>query len=377
MNLEAYHSQYRDERSAKTWCEEVAPLWDERFAQALLRHLPSLEQGTVLDIHCGHGFTSTAVLNRLPKAVKVLALQAESSLDTLAKAKIPGSKRNRIQFRPGNFDDVTVMPDQRFELALCNLVLGEAVPDWSSGLTELLRVVKNHGHVLASLVLRGTWREIDDIFAEVLQEQDLRSELAMLKKVQALRPTAHDLRHEVQNLGISPNDFWIEFSRFQILFRSGREFLYAPIIQQGPLELWRALLQKTASPQEIFKRLRETIDIYYRGHVLATTVVVGTLHIQKNGPGPKQDAIRQRHLQNAGEILAMLNSGAEPEENVHHTNALIGTDRHALYTEDNLSPPPARAQSGHNGANKKAKKVQKTVREQDIPAATPDKNDHD
>jgi hypothetical protein len=79
---------------------------------------------------------------------------------------------------------------------------------------------------------------------------------------------------------VEPDGFVLEQERSSLLFASGREFLFSPVIEHGPLRLWKAILGAHDKPQELFWKLKEAIDAYHADSVLSVTVVLGLLHIR-------------------------------------------------------------------------------------------------
>ena len=173
---------------ARVLDEEVSPVWHNRFAQLLLQYLPTDRPRLTLELHCANAQLTRELMSRLPDQSLLVALQAEPSLDTIARAKLDPRWLARAYVRPGTFDDVTSMQDQSYDLTIANLVLGEVVPDWLAGIQELVRVTKPGGDILATMPLHGTWAEINDIFAEILREAGLTREVALLARLVGLRP---------------------------------------------------------------------------------------------------------------------------------------------------------------------------------------------
>ena len=50
-----------DERVARVIDREVAPLWHDRLARMIWRHLGGESTGLVLDVHCGAGRTTAEI----------------------------------------------------------------------------------------------------------------------------------------------------------------------------------------------------------------------------------------------------------------------------------------------------------------------------
>lgn len=274
----------RDQRYARVVDREVAPLWHDRFARLLWRHLPVLPEGAlVLDVHCGPGHTSAELLERLSAGTRVVALEPQEALRTLAKARLQPFGE-RVYVKPGDLADITEMADDTYDLVVANLVLGEA-QDLAVALRELLRVTKAGGSVLLTLAMDGSWVEVEDLFREVLRAANLKDAARRLRHLGRLRPTGHELAKTIAELGIGPHHFVLEQERFHLLFGSGREFLFAPLIELGPLRMWKAILGDVQAPQELFWQLKESIDAYFSDSVFSVSVLAGLLHLRKSAPG--------------------------------------------------------------------------------------------
>src|SRR5690606_20739177 len=195
----------------------------------------------------------------------------------------------RVYFKAGDMDDVPSMANATYDLATANLVLGEQVVDWKAALAELMRVTKPGGQVLATLPMHGTWEEVEDLFEELLRDEDMRREVLALRRRRRRRPTPSRLVAGLQgqgaSLGFGGNDVVVEHERVERLFRSGREFLFAPVIEHGPLRLWKAIIGRAEKPQALCWRFKEAIDTYYAGHVLAVSVVAGLIRVRVPGVG--------------------------------------------------------------------------------------------
>ncbi|KIG11823.1 General secretory system II protein E domain protein [Enhygromyxa salina] len=275
----------REQKLARVIDREVAPIWHDRFARLLMRELPSAPETFALDIHSGAGHTTAELLQRLDESSRIVALGRDPWLMQVSKTRVRPEWKRRVYFKSGDIDDVTDMNDDTYDLAIANLVLGEQVVEWLPALAELIRVTKPGGQVLATLPLSGTWREVEDMFEEVLRDEDMRREVATLQMLRRRRPTPSQLVAGLQSIGLTEQDFVVEHEHFELLFRSGREFLFAPVIEHGPLRLWKAIIGRAEKPQALFWRFKEAIDTYYAGHVLAVNVVAGLVRVRVPG-GP-------------------------------------------------------------------------------------------
>ena len=302
----------RDRRVARVIDREIAPIWHDRFARLIIRNLPSASDVIALDIHCGVGRTTAELLSRLGSAARVLAIEPDDTLIEFARTRMRPEWKNRVYLKPGNFDDVAAMADDSYNLVVANLVLGDA-SDIGSALAEMIRVNRIGGRILATLPMSGSWHEVEDIFAEVLRDAGLTAAVRRLERLRELRPTGAELAQVVRNCGVAEDDFVVEQERFQMLFPSGREFLFAPVVEHGPLRLWKAVIGKDGSPQELFWRLKEAIDTYYSGHVLAVNVTAGLMNINvakgTDSPGPRLAARYWRHYPGLDALWGGLAAG--------------------------------------------------------------------
>ncbi len=270
----------RNQRHARILDREVAPVWHDRFSRLLFRDLPTGPNCVVLDVHAGPGHTTAGLLQRLDNSSRIVALEEDPALVGLAKARVRPEWKNRVYFKSGNVDALGDMAESTYDLTIANLVLGEHVHDWKAALKEFVRVTKPGGQVLATLPLRGTWDEVDDLFGEVLSDTGMRTAVASLQKLRRMRPRISTLAHAIEDLGFGDDDYVLEHERFELLFRSGREFLFSPVVEQGPLRLWKAILGKTDKPQALFWEFKEAIDTYYGGRVLAVGVHAGLIRLR-------------------------------------------------------------------------------------------------
>jgi SAM-dependent methyltransferase len=269
----------REQRFARAVDREVAPLWHDRFARLAWRRLPRGADAFTLDVHCGPGRTTSELLERLGEGARVLALEPDAALRNLAKSRMRPEWKGRVYLKDGALTDVAGMGADTYDLVLANLVLGD-VHGFEESLRELLRVTKPGGHVMVTLPMAGTWAEVEDLFREVLRDAELKDAARRLRHLARLRPSGHDIARAVAALGVGPDGFVIEQERSALVFASGREFLFSPVIEHGPLRLWKAILGAHDKPQELFWKLKEAIDAYHADSVLSVTVVLGLLHIR-------------------------------------------------------------------------------------------------
>lgn len=305
--------QPHDPRIARVIDREIVPVWNNRFARLILRHLPREPGMFALNIHCGSGYLAHEFLKRTDENSRILAIDPNEHLLEFARTRVLPEWQKRIYYTQGSLDDITAMDKGSYDVVLANLVLHE-VRDLKGSLAEIKRITRSGGHILATLPLAGSWQEAEDIFAEILKDEGLKSASRRLEHVRKLRPSPNRIAQILEELTISSQDFVIEHETFELLFPSGNEFLFSAVVEHGPLRIWKAVIGEDAPPQKIFWRLKEAIDTYYANYVFANTIVAGLIHVRL--PSEKGSHIAAEYWQQYPEldqIWGSLAGGHQPK----------------------------------------------------------------
>jgi len=146
------------------------PLWSAAFGQLLLEHVP-LRPGTVaLDVGCGTGFPLLELAQRLGPGSVV------HGLDPWATAAFRADRKRR-QWSVANaalrIGDAASMPfaAHSFDLLVSNLGLNNFA-DARAAMAECRRVLRDGGTLALTTNLVGHMRELYEVFAEVLGENE-------------------------------------------------------------------------------------------------------------------------------------------------------------------------------------------------------------
>jgi ubiquinone/menaquinone biosynthesis C-methylase UbiE len=273
------------EKLARIYDDEIAPVWGTRFGRMLLRNLAVPDRGQVLDVSCGTGYPLTEILRRLGEGSRVIAIDASSAMLDVARKKIadlgPGSQK-RVFFRTESALPKLSFTDDVYDLVVCNLGLTE-MPDVHAAMRDFARVTKQGGEVRCTLPLAGSFQEFHDIYREVLVKHDKHDVLARLDEYLARYPTPEQCTSWMAAAGL---DGHVEVETYTLLFRSSREFFFAPVIEYGPLADWKAIAGNGQELQDVFWYIKEAIDAYFGGRAFEVTIVAGCLVGSKRAPAP-------------------------------------------------------------------------------------------
>ncbi|HEX5058798.1 MAG TPA: class I SAM-dependent methyltransferase [Kofleriaceae bacterium] len=264
------------EKLARIYDEEIAPVWGTRFGKMLLRNLAVPDRGQVLDISCGTGYPTVEILRRMSDGSRLIAIDASSAMLDVARRKIadlgPLGKKG-VFFRTESAVPKLSFADCVYDLVVCNLGLSE-MPSIEIALRDFARVTKIGGEVRCTLPLAGTFEEFHDLYREVLIKHDKHEALDRLERHIARYPTIEHVERCMKSANLAVD---IEAEEFTLLFKSSREFFFAPVIEYGPLQEWKDIAGNGQEMQDVFWYIKEAIDAYFDGRPFQVTVKAGCL----------------------------------------------------------------------------------------------------
>jgi SAM-dependent methyltransferase len=169
-------------------------------------------------------------------------------------------------------DPVQKLPfaEETFDLVVAGPDIGHA-PDLAIVLADLFRVTRPGGRIVAAVPLSTSFAEPLDLLDEVLTRMGRTVARQSLAHHRTRVPDAGALAQVMTDAGFANVE--VQSTRWELLFRSGREFFYAPLIETGPLPEWRALAAQDGDMLEIFVAWKEAIDTYYQDRVFPVTAV--------------------------------------------------------------------------------------------------------
>jgi ubiquinone/menaquinone biosynthesis C-methylase UbiE len=261
------------EKLARIYDDEIAPCWGARFARLLLRNLAVPERGQVLDVSCGTGDPAIEILRRMSDGSRLIAIDESSAMLDAARRKVAalGPLGKKVYFRTESAVPKLSFADDVYDLVVCNLGLGD-MPSVEVALRDFARVAKPGGEVRCTLPLAGTFEEFHDLYREVLVKHDKHDALDRLELHVARYPTYDHAEACLAAAGLTGS---IEVEEFSLLFRSAREFFFAPVIEYGPLADWKIVAGGGQETQDVFWYIKEAIDAYFGDRPFHLTVKAG------------------------------------------------------------------------------------------------------
>ena len=272
---------HRTEKLARIYDDEILPIWAQRFGRLMLRGLAIPPKATLLDASCMTGYLALEIARRMDEQSRLVAIDSSSTFLDIARKKAAELAGRRVFFRTERADPRLPFAAEVFDIVFSNLGLLD-VPSPTRTLRDFTRVAKPGGLVLATLPLAGSWQEFTDLYREVLVKHDKGEILARLDQWVATLPDASTVESWLLAAGLE--DTRVEIEEFSLLFRSAREFFFAPVVEYGPLPGWKTIAGTGQELQDVFWHIKEAIDAYFGGRAFQVTIRAGCLRGVR-GPG--------------------------------------------------------------------------------------------
>jgi len=277
---------FRNEKLARIYDQEILPIWSHRFGRMMLRGLEIPPKAMVLDVAAGTGYPALEVLRRLDEQSRLIAIDSSSVMLDVARKKAGELSGKRVFFRTESATPKLSFANDVYDVVICNLGLME-MAEPRRAVKDFTRVAKPGGQVVATMALAGTWGEFYDIYREVLVKHDKHEMLERLEKHLAAFPDADALEEWMVAAGLTQTR--VDVEEFSLLFRSSREFFFAPVIEYGPLRKWKDVAGKGQELQDVFWYIKQAIDAYFGSRAFQITIKAGCLRGVKSAELPAED----------------------------------------------------------------------------------------
>jgi len=271
----------KQERLARVYDAEIAPVYASRFADLLAGALgPPRPGARVVEAGCATGALTLELVRRFDAASRFVAVD-EAPFVTRARARLEAERAaDRVRFEVGPASPLA-LPDAAGDVVVSNLEAAAAA-DPAGAVRELARVAAPGAVVALTVPLRGSWAEFLDIYREVLLDNGTPASVEALDREVAATPDAATAAAWLEGAGLVDVELTVE--RWEILFRSAREFFFAPLVELGPLSRWKRIAGRGEDMQDVFFFTKEAIDTYFRGGAFPVTIVGAALRATKPAP---------------------------------------------------------------------------------------------
>jgi SAM-dependent methyltransferase len=268
-------------RLARLYDSEILPAYAARFAALLARAVEARPAARVIEIGCATGAFTSELARRFDLDSHLTAFDASPAFIAEARARIEAEAAPHAQVALAAHPDVPAsipLPDRSADLVVSNLTVASA-DEPRAAVKEAARLLAPGGQLALSAPLRGTWSEFLDLFRDVLRENGKLESLAAVDRYVATLPDSQSLTRWLAEAGLKQIE--VTTARWEILFRSAREFFFAPLIELGPLAQWKQLSGRGDQMQDVFFFTKEAIDTYFKDRVFAVTIVAAAVSGRK------------------------------------------------------------------------------------------------
>jgi SAM-dependent methyltransferase len=265
----------KQERLARVYDAEVWPVYGQRFAALALEGVGAAPAARVVEIGCATGGLTLDLARRANASAHVTAFDESPAFVTRAQARVDAAiaagtlAAGRVTLRTSPAVPLPV-PNASTELVVSSLAVA-AFPDAARAARELARVLTPGGRAVVTMPLRGSWAEFLDIFRDVLLDNGTPASVTALEQYVSSLPDTAAAGAWLSAAGFV--DVAVSQSRWEILFKTAREFFFAPLVELGPLSRWKRIAGRGEEMQDLFFFTKEAIDTYFRGTAFPVTIV--------------------------------------------------------------------------------------------------------
>jgi len=270
----------KQERLARVYDAEVWPVFAQKFGAMLLGVLDPRPGARVVEVGCATGGLTLELARRFDAAARIVAVD-EAPFVAHARHKLEGETgARRVTFEVGPAAPLA-LPDASADVVVSNLGAA-AFADPARVVRELARVLAPGGQAVITVPLRGSWTEFLDIYRDVLLDNGTPESAAALDQYVASLPDGAMATAWLTSAGLVDVELTVE--RWEILFKSAREFFFAPLVELGPLSRWKRIAGRGEDMQDVFFFTKEAIDTYFKGTAFPVTIVGAALRGRKPAP---------------------------------------------------------------------------------------------
>jgi ubiquinone/menaquinone biosynthesis C-methylase UbiE len=252
----------------------VATDWGERFAELVDEHVALPKEGRALYVGAGTGGHALALAARGGAALELVGVEESEEQVGLARLKAAAVEGAGAEFRHAQLEDLG-FEDEQFDLVVgdASLVAPERLPEV---LGEMVRVAAPGATVSLSVASSSSFGEFFSVYWEALASAGYAEQAAGVGSLIAELPTVSDVETLARREALEGVESWTQIEVFD--FKTGREFLDAPLVQDFLLGRWLDSLPDEGARAGVLEEVARIIDDDHEGAFTLTvkaTIVVG------------------------------------------------------------------------------------------------------
>ncbi len=252
---------------ARYWEQVVVPQWEARLVPGLVEAMVLPKTGSVLVARCRTGYAAQLLVERLPDAVRCMAIDANRDMLDIARNRLLPEGR-RIWWESREVDPLPYQDDV-FGASIC-----------ASGLTtkddlhrvgrELARVTTSGGHVGMVVSMSNTFQA----FYDLLREAMLRHGLVHLEpELNAFVDNLIDpdaLRFNLGAAGV--RDVQMRVQSWPVSFENGARLWNDRLIASLFMPSWAKICPDRELRDQLFEYIASALDTYFHGYKIELEV---------------------------------------------------------------------------------------------------------
>ena len=235
----------------------VAPDWGERFAELVDEHVELPKKGRALYVAAGTGGHALALKGRAGKDVLFVCVDESPERLELARAKA-GSVEGAgdTEFRIEQLDALS-FDDELFDLVVgdASMVAPDRLPEL---LAEMVRVAAHGATVALNVTTASSFGEFFSVYWEALANTGFDEQAAGVTALIKGLPTVSEVEGLAAREALDDVRSWTRIEEFD--YRSGGEFLSAPLVKEFLLGGWLESLPGAGDRERVLAEVERIID---------------------------------------------------------------------------------------------------------------------
>lgn len=253
------------------------PLWSSPFGILLLNYIPLQKDSIIVDIGCGTGFPLLEVAQRFGESCKVYGIDPWEKAIDIANRKMQQYRIKNVELIKGVGENMP-FSNEYIDMVISNLGINNFQnPD--EVIAECFRVLKPQGKLIFTTNLLGHFDEFYSIFANVLCELKLESEINILDKHIRKRHSIEEIK-----LLMKKNNFSVKKiiqENYIMRFIDGDSFFNHYFIKLAFLQDWKEII-KEENWNNVFLKLNNRLnDIASKNGQVVFNVPIAYIECEK------------------------------------------------------------------------------------------------